>query len=234
MNEDYLSCDDSRCVLMVEDLEGHTSESDQSAKFNKVIADIARVYPDALLVGAVAAAKYIRHPGEPRETLDVDVLLGEKDFAEFLVDEIPEDKLRRLDNYFETSDSLNHSMRHRETGIYVDFLSAESQPIRKSLVRRILENRSQATHTLQNQGADIEILKPEYLLAMKAMRYSKYFDTERGASDRQDIVKLLETMEDRNIPVDHEFIRSLLNRPEKGYYEKILAEREQAKTRNPA
>ncbi len=234
MNEDYLSCDDSRCVLMVEDLAGHTSESEQSAKFNKVIADIVRVYPDALLVGAVAAAKYIRHPGEPRDTLDVDVLLAEKDFAEFLVDEIPEDKLSRLETYFETSDSLNHSMRHRETGIYVDFLSAESQPIRKNLVRRILENRSQATHTLQNQGADIEILKPEYLLAMKAMRYSKYFDTERGASDRQDIVKLLETMEDRNVPVDHEFVRSLLNRPEKGYYEKILAERKQAKTRNPA
>ena len=41
-------------------------------------------------------------------------------------------------------------------------------------------------------------------------------------------------MEDRNVPVDHEFVRSLLNRPEKGYYEKILAERKQAKTRNPA
>ena len=234
MNEDYLSCDDNRCVLMVEDLAGHSSESEQSAKFNKVIADIARVYPDALLVGAVAAAKYIRHPSKPRETLDVDVLLGEKDFAEFLVDEIQEDTLNRLETFFETSDSVNHSMRHRKTGIYVDFLSAESQPIRTSLVRGILENRSQATHTLQNRDADIEILKPEYLLAMKVVRYSKYSDTERGASDRQDIVKLLETMEARNIPVDHALVRSLLNRLEKGYYEKILAEHTQEEARNPA
>ena len=230
MTEDYLSCDDDRCVLMVEDLAGHAIESGQSAKFNKVIADIARVYPDALLVGAVAAAKYIRHPNEPRQTQDVDVMLGEKDFAEFLLDEIPEDTLGRLETYFENSDSMNHSMRHRETGIYVDFLSGESQPIRKSLVRHILDNRSQVTHTLQNRDADIEILKPEYLLAMKVMRYSKYFDTERGASDLQDIVKLLETMEDRNVPVDHDLVRSLLNRIEKGYYEKILAQREQVKT----
>lgn len=229
MNEDFLSCDDDRCVLMVEDLEGNTSESEQSAKFNKVIADIARVYPDALLVGAVAAAKYIRHPNEPRQTRDVDVILGEKDFAEFIVDEIPEDRLNQLETYFENSDSLNHSMRHKETGIYVDFLSTESQPIRKSLVRRILGNRSQATHYLQNQQAGIEILKPEYLIAMKVMRLSKYYNTERGASDRQDIVKLLQTMEDRNIPLDHILVRSLLNRLETGYYEKIIAAREQAK-----
>ncbi len=73
-------------------------------------------------------------------------------------------------------------------------------------------------------------MKPEYLLAMKVMRYSKYPDTERGASDRQDIVKLLKTMEDRNIALDHDLVRSLLNRPEAGYYEKILAGREQATT----
>jgi hypothetical protein len=226
MNNDLLECDDQRCVLTADDLEGRTDERERAKKFNEVIADIVKVYPSALLVGAVAAAKYIRYPNSPRETHDVDVLLDEKDFAEFLVDEIPEHKQRQLEKYFDDSDSLNHSMRHRGTGIYVDFLSAESQSIRKKLIQRILSNRAEATHILQDRENGIEILKPEYLLAMKVNRYCKYSDTERGASDRLDIIKILETLKERDIPVDHELVRGLLNRNEVRYYDKIVAENE--------
>ncbi len=224
MNKDLLDCDDERCVLMADDFEGHGEGSPHSEKFNKVLADIAKVYPNALLVGAVAAAKYIRHPTEPRQTQDVDVMLDEKDFAEFLVDEIPADKLQQLETYFDNSDSVNHSMRHKETGVYVDFLSAESQPIRKRLTRYILEHRRETTHILGDRDKGIEILKPEYLLAMKVMRYCKYYDSERGASDRLDIVKILETLKDRSIPVEHDRVRSLLDRHEVKYYDRILAE----------
>jgi len=224
MNKDLLDCDDKRCVLMADDFEEHGEENPHSDKFNKVLTDIARVYPNALLVGAVAAAKYIRRPTEPRQTQDVDILLDEKDFAEFLVDEIPADKLRALETYFDNSDSVNHSMRHKETGVYVDFLSAESQPIRKSLMRYILEHRRETTHLLEDRDKGIEILKPEYLLAMKVIRYCKYHDSERGSSDRLDIVKILETLKDRDIPVDHDRVRSLLDRHEVKYYDRILAE----------
>lgn len=224
MNNDILDCDDERCVLLPEDFEGESEERPHAEKFNKVIEDIAKVYPDAMLVGAVAAAKYIRHPNKPRSTQDVDILIGEKDFAEFLIDEIPPDKLGQLETYFEDSDSVNHSMRHKETGVYVDFLSAESQPIRKRLIRHILENRTEATHFLQDRTSGIDILKPEYLLAMKVMRYCKYYDTERGASDRVDIVKILETLQERDIPVDHDRVRSLLDRHEVRYYDRILAD----------
>lgn len=233
MNNDILDCDDDRCVLLPEDFEDETEARPHAEKFNKVIEDIAKVYPDAMLVGAVAAAKYIRHPSEPRETQDVDVLLDEKDFAEFLVDEIPADKLRALETYFDNSDSVNHSMRHKETGVYVDFLSAESQPIRKSLMRYILEHRRETTHLLEDRDKGIEILKPEYLLAMKVMRYCKYYDTERGASDRMDIVKILETLQERDIPVDHDRVRSLLDRHEVKYYDRILAAIARAETAGP-
>lgn len=223
MNDDFLDCDDDRCVLMPEDFEDDSEESRHADKFNKVLDDIAKVYPNALLVGAVAAAKYIRRPAEPRPTQDVDVILDERDFAEFLIDEIPKDKLGQLETYFDNSDSANHSMRHKETGIYVDFLSSESQPIRKKLIRYILAHRREVTHLLQDRDKGIEILKPEYLLAMKVARYCKYYGSERGASDRQDIVKILETLKERDMPVDHDRVRSLLDRHEVKYYDRILA-----------
>jgi len=127
IDEDFLTCNDDRCVLMAEDFGDEASAHSHTGKFNKVLSDLAKVYPDAVLVGAVAAAKYVRNPNKPRETKDVDVLLGEKDFAEFLIDDIPEEKLKVLETYFENSDSANHSLKHRETGVYVDLLSTESK-----------------------------------------------------------------------------------------------------------
>ncbi len=41
-------------------------------------------------------------------------------------------------------------------------------------------------------------------------------------------------MEARNIPVDHDLVRSLLNRLEKGCYEKILAEHKEEEARSAA
>jgi hypothetical protein len=224
LDEDFLICDDDRCVLLAEDLTSDTEETSHREKFNKVLGDVAKVYPDAVLVGAVAAAKYIRHPEKPRTTHDVDVLLDEKDFTEFLIDEIPENTLERLETYFDDSDSANHSMKHRSTGIYVDFLSTESKPIRKKLIRHILRHRKQATHLMKDGDRAIEILKPEYLLAMKVIRYSKDPKTERGMSDRVDIVKVLKTMRDRNIAVEHDRVREFLNRHEITNYDRILKE----------
>ncbi len=73
---------DSRSISMAEDfLRGIGGES-VSCKYNRVLEDIARVYDNAILVGAVAAAKYIDDPHEPRVTYDVDVLISEKDFSD--------------------------------------------------------------------------------------------------------------------------------------------------------
>ena len=223
VGNDFLICDeDDRCVLIAEDFSDTIKKDTASERFNKVIADVAKVYPDAILVGAVAAAKYIRYPVEPRETQDVDVILNERDFAEFLLDEIPGDTLKKLETYFENSDSSSHSMKHKETGIYIDFLSSESQPIRKRIVNHILENRNKATHILHDENDPIRILRPEYLLAMKVNRYCKDPKTDKGISDKLDIVKILETLTERGIIVDHEKVRGFLNSREIKNYDAIL------------
>ena len=225
MDEDFLICNDDRCVLMAEDfIEEAAAEPSATGKFNQVLADLARVYPDAVLVGAVAAAKYVRNPNMPRETEDVDVLLGEKDFAEFLIDEIPEEKEKLLDTYFETSDSANHSLKHRETGIYVDLLSTESAPIRKKIARHVLQERDRATHMLFGENHTIDILRPELLLAMKVNRYGKNPKTEKGISDHLDIVKILKTLTQRSIIIDHDKVKSFLNDYEKKHYDTIVKE----------
>lgn len=224
MDDDYLVCDDDRCVLTAEDFQEDGKGDPHADRFNKVLADVARVYANAILVGAVAAAKYIRHPVEPRKTHDVDVLLDEKDFAEFLLDDIPQETLTRLESYFDTSDSANHSMKHRETGVYVDFLSSQSKPIRKKIIRHVLDNREASTHVLLNRGHTIDILKPEYLLAMKVNRYAKNPKTERGLSDRVDIVKILKTLREKKTPIDHDLVKSFLNRSETKIYDALLGD----------
>ncbi|MFO7962925.1 MAG: hypothetical protein R6U50_03300 [Desulfobacterales bacterium] len=224
IDQDFLICNDNRCVLLAEDFIPQESAPSVSAKFNKVLADIAKVYPKAVLVGAVAAAKYVRNPNTPRETQDVDILLDEKDFAEFLVDEIPDDTSKRLEAYFETSDSINHSLKHKETGIYVDLLSTESKPIRKKISRFILDHRGDATHVLFGDDHTIDILKPELLLAMKVNRYLKNPNTEKGISDRLDIVKVVKTMAQKQIPLNHDEVKSFLNRYEKSHYDAIIKE----------
>lgn len=246
MNEDFLDCHDDRCVLMAEDFldtppgapagspdaapeapSGNTPASigpENTVKFSQVLADIAKVYPSAVMTGAVAAAKYVRNPVSPRETADVDILLGEKDFAEFLVDEIPADTLEKLETYFEDSDSTQHSLRHKATGVYVDFLSTETQPIRKSLVRHILQNRDAATHMYQDKQFGLDILKPEYLLAMKLIRYSNTDKQDKRMSDRLDIINILKTLHHRNITLDHELLHKFLKDREIKNFNRIAAE----------
>ena len=223
MDDDFLICEDDRCVLLAEDFLDNVSEVSKSGRFNKVIDDLSKVYPDAILCGAVAAAKYVRTPERPRETEDIDVMLDEKDFAEFLIDEIPEDKLKVLDRYFDTSDSVNHSLRHRETGIYVDLLSTESSPIRKKISRHVLENRDMATHILIGDQHSMDILKPELILAMKINRHAKDPGSEKGRSDRMDVEKILKTLLEKNIPVETEKIYAFLNRREIKLFSEILS-----------
>ncbi len=224
MDNDFLICEeDDRCVLLAEDFQKDVSKDDKTEKFGKVINDLSRIYPEAVLVGAVAAAKYVRHPERPRETEDIDVLLGEEDFAEFLIDELPEDKLKKLNAYFDTSDSVNHSLKHKKTGIYVDLLSTESNPIRKKISRHVLGNREQATHTLIGDEHSMDILKPELLLAMKINRYCKNPDSEKGRSDYIDIVKIIKTMREKKIPIKQDTIKSFLNDREAKKFDEILA-----------
>jgi hypothetical protein len=211
MDDDFLICEDDRCVLLAEDFLDDVPEDTKAGRFNKVIDDLSKVYPNAILAGAVAAAKYVRSPQKPRETLDIDVILDEKDFAEFLIDDIPEDKLEKLNAYFDTSDSVNHSLIHRETGIYVDLMSTESNPIRKKIAKHVLENRDQATHILIGDKHAMDILKPELVLAMKLNRYCKDPESEKGRSDHMDIVKILKTVREKQIPIEYDKIIPFLN-----------------------
>lgn len=222
MTDKSFSPGESRSMSMAEDfLRGISGES-LSCKYNRVLEDIARVYDDAILVGAVAAAKYIDPPHEPRVTYDVDILIGEKDFSDFLHDEIPENILHELENRFADSDSPNHSLRHRETGIYVDLLSASSKPVSGKLIRHIVENRETTTERIAVGDRHIHILKPEYLVAMKLNRCAKTPRSERGLCDRIDIIKLLKSRWRGDLAMDHEIIRSIINRNEIKCYGSIV------------
>ena len=214
--------DDDRCILIAKD----TSMETLPGRFNRVISDISKVYPTSILVGAVAASKYIGYANEPRITFDVDILLEEKDFSDFLLDEIPENTEQLLESLFDNSDSRNHSLKHKKTGIYLDVLSTESKPIRKKIVRYILENRKETTHILQIKEQSIDILRPEFLVAMKLNRYSKKPRSERGLCDRVDIMKVLKALWSRNIKMNHEAVKAVCNRSEGECYLSILEDAE--------
>lgn len=190
--------------------------------YNRVLEDIVRVYDNAILVGAVAAAKYIDHPHEARVTYDVDILIDEKNFSDFLNDEIPEAVLHELERRFADSDSPNHSLRHRETGIYVDLLSASSKPISGKLVRHILDSRDTTTELIPVGDRHIRILKPEYIVAMKLSRCTKNPRSERGLCDRIDIIKLLKSRWQGETAMNHEIIKSVINRNEIKCYGSIV------------
>ena len=218
MDPEIIIQKDERCILIAKE----TSMDTLPGRFNRVISDISKVYPTAILVGAVAASKYIGYANEPRVTYDVDILLEEKDFADFLLDEIPEETEKLLDSLFDNSDSRNHSLKHKETGIYLDLLSTESKPIRKKIVRYILENRKEATHVLQIKDQSIDILRPEFLIAMKLNRYSKKPSSERGLCDRVDIMKVLKSLWGKNIKLNHETVKTVCNRNEGECFLSIL------------
>ncbi|MFW6283855.1 MAG: hypothetical protein ACOC1H_00515 [Desulfosalsimonas sp.] len=227
MLQQITSCDDIQCFVVAEHFLDFFSDDPEVNNFDRVIMDVSRVYDTAILVGALAASKYIQPPVRPRVTFDVDVLLEEKDFAAFLEDDIALEKSAVLDQCFETSDSPGHSLRHRKTRLYVDFLSAESRPVSGKLMRWILENREQSTNILSFGGRGIQILKPEYIIAMKLHRYAKDPRSEKGLSDRLDIVKMLKTHYGYPHVIDTEKIPALLRRREIPHFEEMMADVEQ-------
>jgi hypothetical protein len=222
MHQQITSCDDTQCFIVAEHFLDFFSDDHKINNFDRVIIDVARVYDTAVLVGALAASKYILPPVEPRVTFDVDVLLEEDDFEAFLHDEIPAEKLEVLDKCFETSDSANHSLRHRKTRLYVDFMSAQSRPVSTKLMRWVLENRQEATNILSFNGYSIGILKPEYVISMKLHRYAKNPRTEKALSDRIDIVKILKTYHGQTGVIDPQKIRDQLRRREVPFFEEML------------
>lgn len=224
MHPNPLICEDNRCLLIADEFPETAAGHALHVKFNEAISDIAKVYPNAILVGAVAAAKYICASNEPRVTYDVDVLLEEKDFNDFLLDEIPEPTLTPLETYFENPDSANHSLKHKSTGIYIDLLSTESKPVRKKTVRYILQHREKTTNIFKTGGASIAILKPEFLIALKLNRCTKSPRSERGLCDRVDIVKLLKALGGGGTKLDHETIKAFCNRTEIKKYAAIRSD----------
>jgi len=221
MKQNLLQCDQERCELLADDFFSNVHGMTRQSRFNNVLADIVKTYPDAILVGAIAAAKYVRSPVEPRMTFDVDILLPEADFDAFLADEIPAPTRTILDALFEDSDSPMHSMKHRQTGIYVDFLSVQSKPVKKKLIRHILDNPKQTTHLLQAGKRKIRIITPDILIAMKLCRYNKNPNSEKGLSDRLDLIKILKTLDVNCIAEDLSGVRSLLTRAELKRFEQI-------------
>ena len=215
-------CDGERCIIVAPDALEENTKNTLTGQFNRVISDIAKVYPTAILVGAVAAAQYIGQSNEPRITYDVDVLLDEKDFIDFLEDEIPKDIEEKLETYFDNSDSTSHSLKHKQTGIYVDLLSLESKPVRKKIVRHILSNRHETTNTYQIGDQAIAILKPEFLIAMKLNRYSKLPRSERGLCDRVDIMKVLKALKKTDVTMNEDTIKTFCNANEAACYANIL------------
>lgn len=193
-------------------------------QFDQVIMDSVAVYPDAILVGAVAAAKYIGPHNHPRVTRDVDLLINETDFTNFLADTIPGDTLILLETYFDDSDSCNHSLKHKTTDIYVDLLSVESKPVRKKTIRYILENREKTTNLMKVGNTAVHVLKPEFLVALKLSRCTKSPKSERGRCDRTDITNLLKKLWADEVSLDDNTVHEFINQNETECYAGILAD----------
>lgn len=222
MNKKPVSPGDPELIRLAENFLKNVGGSSVTCMFNQVIADVAKVYDSAILVGAVAAAKYIRLANGPRVTYDVDILIDEGDFSDFVNDEIPRETLLALEALFEDPDSPNHSLKHKQTGIYVDLLSVQSKPVSKKFVRYILEKKEETTNVITVGDQSIHVLKPEYIIAMKLNRCTKSPKSERGLSDRIDIMKLLKTQWRGDSAIDHENVKSMINRNEIKHYESIV------------
>ncbi len=216
------SCDNIQCFLVTEHFFDYFSDDTGITTFDRAMLDLSRLYKDAVLVGAIAAAKYIQPPVEPRVTFDIDAILTEADFREFLEDSLPPEQKEVLETYFRTSDTVNHSLIHRTTGIYLDFLSASSQPVRRQLIAYILADLEETTNLLVMDAHSIRILKPELLVAMKLNRYAKKPRSEKGLTDRLDVIKLLKSYYEMPELLSPEKIRPFLGRREIKYLEEIL------------
>ena len=114
-------------------------------------------------------------------------------------------------------------MKHKQAGIYVDFLSTQSKPIKKKLIRHILNNRKQTTNFLKVGDRRIAIIKPEILIALKLNRYNKNPNTEKGLSDRLDIIKILKTLNAHCFKLDVPAIRDIVTKAEFKRYSQITA-----------
>ncbi|MFO7930994.1 MAG: hypothetical protein ACQETG_09975 [Thermodesulfobacteriota bacterium] len=224
MQQNIISCGETECFIVAEHFLEYFSEDNEINNFDRVIMDISRIYENAVLMGALGASKYIQPPVEPRVTFDVDVILPKKDFEDFLNDDLPPEKLAVLEEYFETSDSANHSLRHRKTRLYVDFISEGSRPVSTKLLRRILQDPEKTTNTLAFDGHKIGILRPELIISMKLHRYAKDPRSEKALSDRLDIVKMLKTYHGQTDLLDPDAVRSELRRREVGHFEEMLAD----------
>jgi len=233
MKQKFLKCESDRCEVLADDFFSHAVGNAHKSRFNNVIADVVRVYPDAILIGAIAAAKYIRPPVEPRMTYDVDILLPEQDFEAFLADDMPPETVNALESLFEDSDSAMHSVKHRQTGIYVDFLSVQSKPVKKKLIRQILNHRKQNPPLMKVGDSIIEIIKPEILIALKLNRHHKNPTSEKGLSDRLDIIKILKTFNSRCLPLETSLIESCVTQTEFRRFEHITADVEYEMTCEP-
>jgi hypothetical protein len=221
MRDKYLQYDDEQDELFEDELFLDYHRNKPGSGFNYVINDVVKVYPKAVLVGAIAASKYIRPPIRPRVTYDVDILLSETDFEAFLADDLPEDSHKNLEKYFMDSDSANHSLQHKSTGIYVDFLSTESTPLKNKLIRHILDNRKKTTNVLRLGDSAIDIVKPEYLIALKLNRYYKIPRTEKGLCDRLDITKILKTLISNSISFSFDEVKEFMNKQEVKSFKRI-------------
>lgn len=222
IQQTIVSCDDIQCFMVTEHFFEYFSDDTGVTTFDRALLDLSRIYEKAVLIGAIAVSKYVQPPIEPRVTFDIDVILDEKDFEDFLNDEISDDKRQVLETYFETSDSVSHSLKHRKTGIYVDLLSAQSEPVRKKLVRYILENREAATNLLSMNGNRLQIAKPELIIAMKLNRYAKKPRSEKGLADRLDIVKIMKSYHGQKELLDPDKIKAFTTRRENKYLEEII------------
>jgi hypothetical protein len=216
------SCDNVQCFLVAEHYFEYFKDDTGVSTFDRTLLDIARIYENGILFGATAVGKYVQSPIEPRVTFDIDVILEEEDFDAFLNDSMEKKKRRLLDTYFKDSDTVNHSLIHKKTGLYVDFLSTESGSVRRRLIRYILEKREDTTNLLAMNGHSIRIAKPEILIAAKLNRYAKKPGSEKGLADRLDIVKLLKSYHGKSDLLDPEQIRAISNRREIKHLDAIL------------
>jgi hypothetical protein len=103
----------------------------------------------------------------------------------------------------------------------VDFLSVQSKPVKKKLIRYILNCRNQTTHLLRAGDQKIQIITPDVLIAMKLCRYNKNPISEKGLSDRLDIIKILKTLDANCIAEDLSGVRAFLTRAEMKRFDQI-------------
>ncbi len=194
------------------------------SKFDNVIMDIIKVYPNAILIGAVAVSKYLRYPVQPRATYDVDFLVTADDFENFLDDEIPEKKLKILDSLFSDPRSASHSLLHSKTQVDVDLISVQSPPVKKKVVNFILKNTKECIHRLNIRDKVVNVLRPEFVIIMKLHRHVKNPNSKKGISDLLDIMNIITTYINSGESLELSTIEEFTNQREFAKYQTIYSQ----------